>query len=530
MIDQLKSLARQFGFGVPKSSDPKTQAYIDFNRAKWKQTGSESNGVVLVGLFSDRPAIHCYSYITNYLARRTGGVIRTFYFQKGNVPDTVAVFDSFGAQAGPSFASVSPEDRERAERQTEEIVRGLKTKWDAINITIDGVMLGDLIVDTYIRYLAKPTVALDDPDLRATIRDAVLIYYACRDYLATHKVTAVLTDHTVYTQCGVLVRLATIERIPVYIISYGPKFLVRQLDYQLQRGERLIQTLWPYYNFRKLFAELPPDEQERARERGRQGITERLSGKVDSRILTGISAYDAHGGAAPLLKQTGRPRVLVLLHDFCDAAHLYRSMLFPDFMEWSTYILERASKTPFDWYAKPHPNNRLRSRAAMNAANDRAVAELKERFPAVTFLPPSASNRHLVDEGIASMFTVHGTAAHEFAYMGVPVVNSGENPHWTYTFNLHAKSLEELDQFIANAGHLTCDLAKPQIDEFFYMYYTYMREHGGSATHPIDPNLISQQELADRSASSDVFDDFIRSATPERDAAIERYLDQAIPR
>ena len=529
-IESLKSLGRKLGLGAPTSSDPKTQAYIDFNREKWGgHKGSERNGVVLVGLFSDRPAIHCYSYIANRLARRHGGVIRTFYFQKENIPDTAAVFASFGAEPGPALRILTADERARAAEQAGEIFRGLKTKWDAVNITIDGVMLGDMIVDTYIRYLAKPAVILDDPDLLATILDAVLIYQACRKYLATHKVLAVIPDHTVYTQCGILIRLATIERIPVYTIQYGPRFLVRKLDYQLRRGERRIQTLWPYYDYPGLFAALPPEEQECARERGRQGINDRLSGKIDQRILTNISAYDSHGGDR-LLKDTGRPRVLVLLHDFCDAAHLYRNMLFPDFMDWSTYLLERAVKTPFDWYAKAHPNNRLRSRAAMNAANDRAVAELKERYPAVTFLPPTASNRQLVDEGIAAMFTVHGTAAHEFAYMGVRVVNSGENPHWAYSFNLHAKSLAELDACIANAADLPCKISKADVEEFFYMYYGYMREHGSSDVHPIDEKLVPQHEMADRSATSDVFEDFMRSATPERDAAIDRYLEAAIPR
>ena len=101
LVAKLKSLGRSLGVGNATSSDPKTQAYIDFNRRKWAARRSdESKGVVLLGLFSWNPSIHCYSYIANHLAAQHGAAIRTFYFQKNNVPGTTAVFSSFGAEPG----------------------------------------------------------------------------------------------------------------------------------------------------------------------------------------------------------------------------------------------------------------------------------------------------------------------------------------------------------------------------------------------------------------------------------------------
>ncbi len=530
LVAKLKSFGRSLGVGNATSSDPKTQAYIDFNRRKWSaRRGDESKGVVLVGLFSWNPSIHCYSYVANHLAAQHGAAIRTFYFQKNKVPGTAAVFASFGAEPGLTHADATDEDRTLAEQQAGEIFLGLKSKWDVIHIAVDGVPLGDLIYDTYLRYLARPTVILDDPELRAIILDTLLIYHACRRYLATHNVRAVIPDHTVYSQCGVLLRLAAIHGIPTYLVYYSPRFLVRRLDYRLQHGEHAIQSRWPYYDYRKIFSQLPPDAQARARERGGAALRERLTGTIDATILTTFSPYDAHAGEH-LMESTGRPRILVLLHDFCDAVHLYRRMLFPDFVEWSDYLLEHAAKTPFDWYLKPHPNILLPSRAAMTATNQRCVAELQEKFPFVRVLDPKVSNRQLVDEGIASMFTVHGTAAHEFAAMGVPVVNAGDNPHAAYPFNIHAQTLDEYAGLIARADQLHCDIQQSDVAEQFYMYYQYFYEHDGTDAHPIDPALLPIREIDKQGGSSDVLDICKRSATPEREAALASYLDETFAR
>jgi hypothetical protein len=526
-LDKIKSFGRKLGLGSPATSnDPHIQAYLEHNRRQWSdRPASEDKGVVLVGLFSFNPSIHCYSYVANHLAARDGSAIRTFYFQKNSVPGTTALFESFGAKPGLNYSDATPADRAQAEFLADGFFQGLKTKWDIMQIAVDGVPLGDLIYDTYLRYLAKPTVILDDPDLRGIILDTLIIYFACKNYLATHHVRAVIPDHTVYSQCGVLLRVAAINRIPIYVVYYNPCFLVRKLDYRLERGEHAIQTRWPYYDFRKIFAALPKAEQISGRQRAGDGLRERFAGAVNPLVMPEIAVYGKTGGER-LMAETGRPRVLVMLHDFCDAVHLYRRMLFTDFVEWSNYLLERASETDFDWYVKPHPNNLLPARAAMTATNVRCVAELKEKFPKIHFLDSSASNTQLIEEGISAMFTVHGTSAHEYAYFGIPAVTAGENPHTAYDFNIHANSLEEYDDLIKRAGELKLDIDRSDIEELFYMYYMHFYEKDGtSEAHPVDPKLVPSREIDKHGGGSAFFDVCIRSATPERNAVIARYLD-----
>jgi hypothetical protein len=522
---KLKSVGRKLGLVAPAPLDPRTQAFIDWNRAKWSaRAADERNGVVLVGVFGWNPSIFTYSYVTNYLAEPYAAAVRSFCFQETMSAGTKALYASFGAELGLTHAQAAPQ-RALAEKQAGEIFRGLRTKADVLAITIDGVRLGDLIYDTYLRYIPRHTVKLDDDALRATILDTLLIFHACRNYLAEHRVLAVIPDHTVYSQCGVLIRLASLARIPIYFVYYNPAFLLTRLEFD----DGTIPTRWPYSRFREFFAELTPAGQRQARARAREALNARLSGAIDHKILASVSAYQPATGQR-LMPDNGRPRALVLLNDFCDGVHGYRRMLFDDCWEWMTHLLTRASETPFDWYVKPHPNVRLRGRERMNEVNHRAVEELKNRFPKITFLEASASNRQLVDEGISAMFTMHGTAGHEFAAMGVPVVNAGDNPHIAYPFNIHAQTVEEYDDLIRHADSLSVKIDPADVEEFFYMNYFHFAERYGAPVHPVDLSLIPLSELEGKATSPEVFEHFMRSATPEREAAVRRYVLEAVAR
>src|SRR6185437_13332553 len=156
------------------------------------------------------------------------------------------------------------------------------------------------------------------------------------------------------------------------------------------------------------------------------------------------------------------PRILVSLHCFFDAPHGYRWLLFPDILCWVEHLLEKASETEFDWYVKPHPQGRVE--------NDAIIESLKRRFPKIKFLGLKVSNKQIAEEGINAVFTMYGTIGHELAYLGIPVVNAGDNPHIAYDFNYHPRTIDEFDQLIAKADALSRPANKDEVLEFFYLH------------------------------------------------------------
>jgi hypothetical protein len=350
----------------------------------------------------------------------------------------------------------------------------------------------------------------------------VKIFYAAQEYFATRDVVAVLPWRTVYLKCGIITRLALVKNIPVYLLPYSPAFFLLSLDRTLSTGMRNPTKRFPYYRYRELFEKLSSAEQAEGRVKARAHLAKRLSGELGE-VLEGRSAYSPPK-AERILARTDKPKILILLHDFCDSVHSFRQMLFPDFYEWAKATFAQASETEFEWYAKPHPNS-LTSEGK-NILNRETIAELSAAYPRIHILDAGVSNLQLVEEGIAAAFTVHGTAGHEFASMGVPVVNAGDNLHVAFDFNLNPKSLEEYAHCIERAGRLEHPVDQAQVDSFYYMHYFYFRENNRAEVNPIEPGWRADPAFCKRSNPQSALSHFLKTETPEKMRKLTEYFTQ----
>lgn len=519
---------------LAKPADAPTERFIDFCREKWPRRTPSGDAVVLVNLFPVAPSMFCSAYVANHLATRLGGRVEAFHFA-GAMPDVIArAYAAFGAECTLTSASAENE-RSLAEALAGELFSGLRTKWDVVNLAVEGLRVGDQIYDTYLRTFNEPTVLLTDPRLREVIRDALLIYFAVRAYVAGHRVEALLTDDFSYLFSGIITRVLFRARVPIFVVMIGQPFYLVQLDPEhsgpgpdgFGHGYP-VPVVTRYYEYPATFARLPEDLKMPALAKARQRLQARLAGEEDALVRMAQSTYGA--GGARLFPSLGPPRVLVMLHDFIDSPHGYRSILFPDFHEWIHFLLGHAQETPFAWYVKPHPASADPARSKMTEANRKALDALRQRYPKIHFLPPGTSNRQIIEEGVSAMFTVYGTAGHEYAYAGIPVVNAGDNPHSAYPFNLHATSLDHYRECIREADRLTVTIEPAAIEEYFYMHYFHLAERHGAAVNPIDERIAAAPEFASRLSDTAMFDGMIAGVTPAREQGVHEYLSRFFDR
>jgi hypothetical protein len=507
---------------------PAIRRYIDFCREMWpRDYPVKVDSVVLVGLFDWNSSVHCYAHVTNHLARKTGSTIEWFYFYRRRNLLYEKIFAAFGARQGLSMDGLRG-NRQAAEEIAGDLFAKLETKSDVANLSLGGIQIGDLIYDTYLRAGFHPTVKIDDPSLREIMVHAVQIYLGVKEYLARKQVVSVIADHTVYIYCGIMARMAAAAGIPVYQIYYGADFHIIKIE--LDRAHSDVPLRYPWPRYAELFRELSPETQAMARVKGRASLEARLEGKKDG-VLLDATAYGATDGK-PVFEQTGRPRVLVLLNDFFDSVHGYRWMLFPDFYEWIHFLLEKAGETPFDWYVKPHPNMLIWEkwdRLGQAEANKKVLDELRAKFPKVHFLSPSVSNRQIMAEGLDALFTVHGTAGHEFAYRGIPVVNAGDNQHIAYSFNLHARTIAEYESYIAHANALKVEIRREEIAEYVYMNFFYFLEQCRADANPIPASYFETEEYREQRSRPETFDAFTEPLSVTEKTKLDAYFDRAMP-
>lgn len=519
----VRDLVHKWRFGDPEKE------FCEFARARWPR--KTEGPVLLIHQSTWHTSIVSYAFIANIVAEHYGARLGSWHFARSNESAVEPLYEAFGA---PTMVGPKDEEKhlERARQLSKDIFANLKTQRDIMNITVDDLSLGDLIYDSYNRFFLVPTAVLDDPRLLACIQRVLSIYFASKEFLEKTPVAAIFTDHAVYWSGGVLSRLALRRGIPVFHVPFYPVTLVR-LDPQtfhglpddpagFPAGEGSCKLTLPYHLFPKLFARLTKEQQEAGVLRARRDLETRLSGssKFDPTVLGGSTAYrPVAEGSARLTKTGDRPRMLIMLHDFCDAPHAFRSHLFDDNYHWAVWMLERASQSPYDWYVKSHPY--ALHDPEMGAKNDVVLAELKARFPKVTFLDPGVSNLQLVQEGITAMFTGYGTVGHEFAYMGVPSVNAADNPHVNYGFNLHARTREELAAYIEGAADLRIEIDKRQIEEYAYMRYIAYYDHELHPVSIVPPDYVPTPENNKKLGQPDA----LRLAMVEPDALERRLRD-----
>lgn len=330
--------------------------------------------------------------------------------------------------------------------------RGLLDKDALVGLTINGVPVGDLVYDSYLRFRPAPTVDLKDHYLLLLLWQAHRDVRRAQGYFARTRPGFYLSPYTTYIQHGIAVRVALLQGTRVF--SFG--------NYQSFMKELSVDD-WMHTpnpdSYAQEFARLPRQDEKLAA--AESALSERIAGGIDAATsYMKKSAYAESGEQAPEV----RGAVVVFLHDFYDSPHVYRDMVFPDFWEWICFTIEtlRASGTPF--FIKPHPNQ--------IGLSDAALADLRRAYPGVPMVSPGVTNKQLVEAGMACAVTVYGTVAHEMAFMGVPTIACAHHPHVSFGFCRTARSRDEYAELLRNATGLNMDKALMRRESlaFYYMH------------------------------------------------------------
>lgn len=346
--------------------------------------------------------------------------------------------------------------------------RRMRAADDPARIEVLGVTVGDLVIDTYVRYRPRPRFEAADFFVFSILRQAHRDVRLARRSFRALRPKLYLTSYSTYVHHGIPVRVALQEGVRVH--SFGNFVDI---------GKRLTVT-HGYHTpdatgYRAQFARL--DRQDERRERARRELEVRLAGGIDP--ATSYMKASAYGHDVDLPDVRGAS--VVFLHDFYDSPHVYDRMVFTDFWAWVRCTIEtlRAAGKPF--FIKPHPNQ-------ISLSGD-ALAQLEREFPGLPMLPVRASNVELVKRGIVCGITVYGTVAHELAYLGVPTIACARHPHHSFQFCRTAGSIEEYRAFLAAPETLPIprDEMQRQALEFVYMNNV----HGSDATRELRERFLA---------------------------------------
>jgi hypothetical protein len=339
------------------------------------------------------------------------------------------------------------------------------------NFKINNVFLGDLIVDTYLRYKPSYVFKISDPFVEKIIRQALRDLQKSSDFFRITKPDLYLTSSTVYLEHGIATRVAA--KFGVKVRSYH--------DYHIFGKKITLKDYHPTITTQRLPKNFFSHQQRKkiinlANKNLNQII---LGSKSDTLFYMKRSAYKNYNKAFPDLNGA----VVIFTHDFFDSPHVHSNFIFEDFYKWLDFTIKILSLNKIPFFIKPHPNKNIRG------ASDAAFKSLKKKYPGLKFISSKISNLQIVQKGIICGVSVFGTVIHELAYMGVPSIACARHPSYLFQFCRTASSLNEYKKYLCTPNILPISRKemKKQACEFFYM----RNLHGTSHELNLNKNFIN---------------------------------------
>jgi len=433
----------------------------------------ENNRVILLELNSMQSAHIAYSYLANAISENSDVKIVAFEPSlernwKQNISIKIkklfksgpfGVYGSFGAKEF-LFPKLKQKQKQKALELTAKLLTEIKTKSDIEGITIEGIWIGDLIYDTYLRKYNKPTIVKEEPDFEKSLLVSIETFIFWNDFFKSYVVQAINVSHCVYN-LAIPLRIAATKGIATYQANCTHIYSLNKNNFFAYND---------FYYFPERFKTLSPIVQAKGLAEAKRRIDLRFAGNVG--VDMSYSSKSAYGEfkEKPLLKKSNRKKVLIATHCFFDSPHSYGKNLFPDFYEWLNCLGHISEVTDYDWYVKTHPD--------YLPGTMEVIEGFLEKFPKFNLLPADSSHHQIIAEGIDVALTVYGTIGFEYAALGIPVINASlSNPHIAYNFNIHPKSQEDYKKILKNLDGLDFKIDQQEVYEYYFMRHLYNTEN-----------------------------------------------------
>ena len=507
-----------------------TRNFINYNENKWVKKKIYSKGVVLVDLFEWHPFTYFYSYISNILRERFSLDLKYFYFPlyksrllnfRFSINKIVKIYKSFNVDEGLNSLSFDY-DNLKTNRIKKIFYKQITNKKKLVKYKYKNLQIGDLIYDTYLRTSITPTVDLSNEYLLKLFINAHIYLDKIEKFFRKNKVKAIIVSHHVYIQYGLLARYALKNNIPAIQIHYL-KF--GQHNFNLVKLDKYCLKDYPYYEYRNVFAKFKKESKKKFLNIGKKLIKNRVRGIKDyTRIYMSKSTFAKNKIKLKTINK-GQKKIVIFSHNFYDSPHRHRFMTFPDFYEYLMYLAKLSKKfNEYQWFIKPHPND--------TASSNHIFEEISEKFPNIKILNNQTSNIEILKIKPNLIITNHSTAGHEFAYLKVPVLNTGDNIHIDYNFNLHARSEKEIFDVIKNLDFYAKKISfnKNLIYEFMYMHFVhyykrYNREKLINQTYFYNSSVLKNKKIVEH--DDNLLDWYVKN-DKKASINISKYIDEFI--
>ena len=323
------------------------------------------------------------------------------------------------------------------------IKKNIKSKKDILKIKIHGILIGDLIYDTYLTRYTLPTIDIKNKEFLSVMNECIGLTLYWIKYFQSNKIDYVIGTHGVYSY-AIPFRVALRFNARGFLVNmHGVKEIKENFIYEhsVKRAKK------------ELLNKLKKNEKKKLILNAKKKLKELILGNEISRRESSlkISSFHNNGNNKNLIKVSNKIKVLISPHDFFDAAHGYGDHeLFEDYYEWLKYTFKISEETDYEWYVKTHPD--LKGKFGHKQRNTRKIInKMLLNYKNINLLPPNYSHKNIINEGIDFVVTCHGSVAYEYSLNNIPaLIASSCNPYHQFKFTINSKNKKDYRNKILN--------------------------------------------------------------------------------
>ena len=348
----------------------------------------------------------------------------------------------------------------KAKKISKNFFKKKNNKTDVENFKINGIWIGDLIYDSYLKKFSVPTIDLDSKRFKNFFTTCIENFLYWEKIFKRKTIKGIAVSHAVYLN-AIPLRIAVKNNIEAFHCVDSMLYKIDNKSCSFEKKTNGFDYHFKLY--KKIFKSFSPDKKKKSILKGKNFLKKIINGNQkyfyfpDKKISKKKKKY---------FLENNKKKIVIFAHSFFDSPHVYGNFLFPDFYEWLLFLSKVAKKSNFDWYIKPHPNYDDNSEIIL----DKFIKDHSE----IKKLDRDAPILDLVKQGMYAALTVYGSCASELPYLGIKVVNADRNnPHSAYNFSFNPKNLNEYEEIILNLDKKKLNFKLNELYEFHYMNQFY---------------------------------------------------------
>lgn len=338
----------------------------------------------------------------------------------------------------------------------------LNNRNELYNIKYQGIDVGDLMYDTYLRFRSFPTLRIRDEFLNSLYSKVCFIHKKLNFYCKNYKPKFYFANSAAYVHHGLPYRFFLKKKIPV--ISGRLTNCYNRL-----MSSRNMQGFYDFKNYKSNFKKL--NNQKIRIKESKINLLRRFSGKNQFKNDAQYMQVDPYSKKTDYYfpkKEFKKKKIkgVLFLQDFFDAPAAWGQNVFDDYYLWTLYSLMIIKKYNLPIAIKPHPN------APYFYTDTVKITEnLKKKYSDLLWLNPKTSNK-IILSNIEYGISATGSVLFELAYHKIKSLSCGRHPAEKFNFSINAKSKSEYKRLLINIGKINKkNFSNNDLYIFNYMHY-----------------------------------------------------------